>query len=104
MSETHTRLSRVAAARWRLAVILTAVMTFIYVGFILLIAFNKPLLGIVLMPGLSVGILLGVLVILTAWLLILIYVRWTNKHYDSVVADSQQERSDRRSVGGGEAR
>ncbi len=104
MSETHTRLSRVAAARWRLAIILTAVMTFIYVGFILLIAFNKPLLAIVLMPGLSVGIFLGVLVILTAWLLILIYVRWTNKHYDSVVADSQQERSDRRSPGGGEAR
>lgn len=104
MSETHTRLSRVAAARWRLAIILTAVMTFIYIGFILLIAFNKPLLAIVLMPGLSVGIFLGVLVILTAWLLILIYVRWTNKHYDSVVADSQQERSDRRSVGGGEAR
>ena len=36
-------------------------MTVIYVGFILLIAFNKPLLGTVLVPGLSLGILLGVL-------------------------------------------
>jgi uncharacterized membrane protein (DUF485 family) len=101
MSETHTRLSRVAAARWRLAILLTTLMTVIYVGFILLIAFNKPLLGTVLMPGLSLGILLGVLVILTAWVLIVIYVRWTNTHYDSVVADSQQERLDRRNAGDG---
>ena len=42
-------------------------MTVVYVGFILLIAFNKPLLGTILMPGLSLGILLGVLIIVTAW-------------------------------------
>jgi uncharacterized membrane protein (DUF485 family) len=96
MSETHTRLSRVAAARWRLAVLLTTVMTVIYVGFILLIAFNKPLLGTVLMPGLSLGILLGVVVILTAWVLIVIYVKWTNDHYDRVVADSQLARREGR--------
>ena len=87
MSETHTRLTRVAAARWRLALLLTAIMTFVYVGFILLVAYNKPLLGTVLVPGLSLGILLGVLVIVTAWLLIVIYVKWTNDHYDTVVAE-----------------
>ena len=46
------------------------------------------------MPGLSLGILLGVLVIVTAWVLIVIYVRWTNTHYDHRVADDaprQQE-------------
>jgi uncharacterized membrane protein (DUF485 family) len=85
MSDTHVQLTRVAAARWRLALLLTAAMTLVYVGFILLIAFNKPLLGTILMPGLSLGILLGVLLILTAWGLILIYVRWTNIHYDSRV-------------------
>jgi uncharacterized membrane protein (DUF485 family) len=87
MSDTHTRLTRVAAARWRLAIWLTAVMTIVYVGFILLIAFNKPLLGTVLVPGLSLGILLGVLVIVTAWILIVIYVKWTNDHYDHAVAE-----------------
>ena len=85
-----------AAARWRLAILLTGIMTVVYVGFILLIAFNKPLLGTVLMPGLSLGILLGVLVILTAWALILVYVNWTNDHYDAAVADSQRERRERR--------
>ena len=96
MSETHTRLTRVAAARWRLAILLTTLMTVIYVGFILLIAFNKPLLGTIVMPGLSLGILLGVLVILTAWVLIVVYVRWTNEHYDRVVADSQRARREGR--------
>ena len=99
MTDSKAHLTRVAAARWRLAILLTAVMTVIYVGFILLIAFNKPLLGTVMLPGLSVGILLGVLVILTAWVLIVIYVRWTNEHYDRVVATSQQERLARRSRG-----
>jgi uncharacterized membrane protein (DUF485 family) len=92
MSDTQTRLTRVAAARWRLAILLTAIMTGVYVGFILLIAFNKPLLGTVLMPGLSLGILLGVLVIVTAWVLIMVYVRWTNAHYDSAVADHKGTR------------
>ena len=86
MSDSHVHLTRIAAARWRLALLLTAIMTLTYVGFILLIAFNKPLLGTVLMPGLSLGILLGVLLIITAWALILIYVRWTNTHYDRAVA------------------
>jgi uncharacterized membrane protein (DUF485 family) len=92
MSDSHLHLTRVAAARWRLALLLTAIMTATYVGFILLIAFNKPLLGTVVMPGLSVGILLGVLLIFTAWTLILIYVRWTNTHYDSSVAAVRRDR------------
>jgi uncharacterized membrane protein (DUF485 family) len=96
MSDTQKRLTRVAAARWRLSMLLTAIMTIVYVGFILLIAFNKPLLGRVLIPGLSVGILLGVLVIITAWALILIYVKWTNDHYDRAVADSQLARREGR--------
>ena len=87
MSDSKTRLLRVSAARWRLSIILTTIMTLVYVGFILLIAFNKPLLATVLMPGLSLGILLGVLVIITAWVLIVIYVRWANQHYDSTVAE-----------------
>lgn len=96
MSDTEIQLTRVAAARWRLALILTASMTLVYVGFILLIAFNKPLLGTILMPGLSVGILLGVLIIITAWVLIMIYVRWTNTHYDHRVADERRFRQEGR--------
>jgi uncharacterized membrane protein (DUF485 family) len=87
---SDARLQAIAAARWRLATCLTAIMTAVYVGFILLVAFNKPLLGAVLVPGLSLGMLLGVLVILTAWALIVVYVRWTNRRYDATVAEIRQ--------------
>jgi uncharacterized membrane protein (DUF485 family) len=96
MSDSHVHLTRVAAARWRLALTLTTAMTVVYAGFILLIAFNKPLLGTVLMPGLSLGILLGVLLIVFAWILIMVYVRWTNKHYDHRVADERRARQEAR--------
>lgn len=86
MSDSASRLVTLSAARWRLSILLTTAMTVIYVAFILLIAFDKELLGTVLVPGLSLGILLGVLVIVAAWVLILIYVYWTNRYYDSAVA------------------
>jgi uncharacterized membrane protein (DUF485 family) len=81
------RLSALAAARWRIAIALTIAMTAIYFGFILLIAYNKPLLARLVAPGLSLGILLGALVIVLSWLLTWIYVRWANEHYDAKVAD-----------------
>jgi uncharacterized membrane protein (DUF485 family) len=57
-------------------------MVVIYFGFILLIAFDKPLAGRLLVPGLTLGILLGALVIAAAWVLTLIYIRWANRVYD----------------------
>ena len=80
---THSTLEAVSAARWRIAVSLTVAMMAAYFGFILLVAFNKPLLGKTLMPGLSLGILLGALVIVVAWVLTWAYIRWANAHYDT---------------------
>jgi uncharacterized membrane protein (DUF485 family) len=80
--ESRHEIARLSAARWRIAIMLTAAMMVIYFGFILLVAFNKPLLGRQLVPGLSVGILLGALVILLSGLLIGVYARWANRHYD----------------------
>jgi uncharacterized membrane protein (DUF485 family) len=57
-------------------------MLLIYAGFILLVAYQKPLLGSQIVPGLSWGILLGVLVIVTAWVNTLIYVTWANRHLE----------------------
>lgn len=86
MSERQQALGALARTQWRLALTLTAVMMAIYAGFILLVAYGKPLLGRLLLPGLSLGTLLGALVIVSAWLLIWIYVRWANGHYDRTVA------------------
>jgi uncharacterized membrane protein (DUF485 family) len=87
MNDRTKALNALAAERWRVSLILTGVMMFIYFGFILLIAFNKPLLGSLVFPGLSLGILLGALVIVSAWVLIFIYVRWANNSYDEQIAN-----------------
>ncbi|MEZ5785890.1 MAG: DUF485 domain-containing protein [Xanthobacteraceae bacterium] len=86
MSVEESALHKIAAERFRLAIILTILMLVFYFGFIMLVAFDKPLLGTLLTPGLSLGILLGALVIVSAWVLCLIYVQWANNHYDKVVA------------------
>ena len=57
-------------------------MVIVYFGFISLIAFNKPLMGTELVPGLSLGILLGALVILGCWISTWVYIRWANRVYD----------------------
>ena len=75
-------LEAVSAARWRVALSLTVAMMVVYFGFILLVAFDKPLLGRLIIPGLSLGMLLGALVIVAAWVLTWVYVRWANTHYD----------------------
>jgi uncharacterized membrane protein (DUF485 family) len=80
--DQETRLQELARRRWNIAIGLTVAIIVIYFGFILLIAYNKPLLATPVTPGLSLGILLGALVIVASWLLTWIYVRWANLHYD----------------------
>ena len=82
MTDRLESLRALARARWRVAITLTAAIVIVYFGFILLIAFDKPLMATRLGPGLSLGILLGALVIVGAWILTWIYVRWANRHYD----------------------
>jgi len=78
-------LRALAARRGRLALGLTAAVMVAYFGFILLVAFDKSWLGTLVAPGLSRGIALGAAVIVLSWLLTLVYVRWTNRHYDAAL-------------------
>lgn len=71
-----------AAQRWRIAAVLTVLMVCVYFGFIGLVAYNAPLLATLLHDGLSLGILLGALVIVMAWVLTFVYVTWANRVYD----------------------
>jgi uncharacterized membrane protein (DUF485 family) len=79
-------LHRIAATRWRVVSSLSAATIVLYFGFILLVAWGKPLLATIIVPGLSLGILLGALVIVLAWILMLVYVRWANRYHDREVA------------------
>jgi uncharacterized membrane protein (DUF485 family) len=73
---------------WTLSVIMLA----IYYGFIAVIAFKKELLGIHLGTGVTtVGIVVGLAVIVSAFLLTGIYVRRANSQYDALIRDIVKE-------------
>jgi uncharacterized membrane protein (DUF485 family) len=79
-------LEAVAAKRLRIALGLTGAMLVVYFGFILLIAFAKDFMGRTITEGLSVGMALGVLVILATWVLTWTYVLWANRVYEPELA------------------
>ncbi len=88
MSEPLRALAR---TRWRVAISLTALMVVVYFGFILLIAYAKPLMATLVVPGLSLGILLGAIVIAASWLLTYAYIRWANRRYDPELERLREE-------------
>lgn len=80
--DVEHRLRALARDRTRIGLALTAAVFVVYFGFIGAVAYARPLLGALVVPGLSVGILLGALVIVASWLLTWVYVRWANTRYD----------------------
>jgi uncharacterized membrane protein (DUF485 family) len=74
-----------ARTKDRISLALTSVTLAVYFGFILLLAFNRDAFGIQAGGGLTLGVLLGVGVIVASWALTGIYVRWANSKYDAMV-------------------
>ena len=79
-------------ARWRMAVILSSVVFALYFGFILAVAFAREAMAAEIVPGLSLGILLGALVIVGAWTTTWIYVTWANAHFDARLSAVNEKR------------
>lgn len=78
--------------RDRFARILAAVMLTAYFGFVLLVAFDKPLLARSVAGGAtSVGIPVGLGLILLAIALTALYVRRANRDFDTEIADVRRE-------------
>ena len=102
MREHDPALARLAKMRWRVAGTLTSVMLAIYFGFVMLTAYGKVAMGTRLGSGLSVGMLLGALVIVAAFVLTGVYVRWANAHYDPELRQIQREVAAQRAAGGDE--
>lgn len=88
--DQNTKLRQLADRRFRIAAMLTAAMIVLYFGFVALVAFRREFLARLVVPGLSLGILFGALVIVISWFLTWIYVYWANKHYDPAQAEYQR--------------
>lgn len=78
---------QLVAERTRFGWILTGLMLVVYFGFIGLIAFDKALLAVKVGATSSLGLVLGVGVILFAFILTGIYVARANTRYDALSAE-----------------
>ncbi|MDQ3291135.1 MAG: DUF485 domain-containing protein, partial [Bacteroidota bacterium] len=64
---------------------LTLTILVIYIGFLLIVAFNKGLLASKIGDYLTWALPIGFGIIITAWVLTGIYVFWANNTYDTEV-------------------
>lgn len=77
--------------RTTVSLVLTAIMLAVYFGFILTIAFNKELLAAKIGDTLTIGLPIGIGLIVFAWLLTGVYTRWANQSYDRRVRDLRNQ-------------
>jgi uncharacterized membrane protein (DUF485 family) len=85
------KFKKLVVTRWSVSFLLTFLLFVVYYGYILLIAYNKEFLAEKVGVYTNYGILLGVLVIVLAWVLTFIYVIWANFSYDKRVEELKKE-------------
>ena len=71
--------------RWTVSLVLTAFLFVLYYGYILLVGLNRELLATRIGATTTLGIPLGMGVIVGAWMLTAVYVAWANRRYDADV-------------------
>ncbi|MGC8796770.1 DUF485 domain-containing protein [Thermodesulfovibrio sp. 3462-1] len=74
-----------------ISLILTIAELVVYFGFVLLIAYSKEFLGQKIYGPVTVGIPIGIGVIVISWIFTGIYVAWSNKKYDQKVAEIKEK-------------
>ncbi len=80
-----SELAILATRRSRIAGRLSVSMIALYFTFMAMFAFAKPVMGTILVPGLSLCMLWGAGVIVGSFVLCLAYVAWANSVYDPAV-------------------
>ena len=86
--EAHPKYAQLKQRRNKLGLVLTVLMLVVYYGYIALIAFDKPFLAKPLGAGvMSVGVPVGMAVIVFTIVITGIYVRRANSEYDQLTQD-----------------
>lgn len=85
----HPKYLELVKRRTRVSMIFFATALIIYSGFILTLAYLPDLFAQPLGEGwtMSVGVLTGVLVVFSAVIMIALYVRFSNKHFDPLLEE-----------------
>lgn len=77
--------------RRSVSILFTVLMLTAYFGFILLIAFNKTFLSTQIGEHITLGLPIGIGLIVFAWVLTGLYIMWANNKYDKSVRDIKNQ-------------
>ncbi len=76
---------RLKKEKWIISVLLGFFLMVLYYGFILMMAYNKPFFANKVTENITVGIPLGVFVLVATIGITAVYVLWANSSYDRLV-------------------
>ena len=80
-----------ARSKNSIAAVLTVLTLVVYYGFIFLLAFKQDFFGRKISTHVTVGIPIGIGVILLSWVFTGVYVRWANTRYDGMVESMKRK-------------
>ena len=85
------RFKALVRKRWSVSITLTLLLFLLYYGYILVVAYGKPVLALKVGMHTTLGIVLGALTIVGSWVLTVVYVVWANVSYDREVDSIKRE-------------
>jgi uncharacterized membrane protein (DUF485 family) len=66
-------------------------MLFVYLGFLLVVAYKKETLKMPVGESLNLAIIVGIGIIIFSWLITGVYVYWANNYYDAAVKEIKKD-------------
>lgn len=77
--------------RWNISLTFTFLMLFVYIGFLLVVAYQKDTLKTPVGDSLNLAIIVGIGIIVFSWLITGVYVYWANNYYDAAVKEIKKD-------------
>ncbi len=77
--------------RWIISLSLTALMLFVYIGYLLSITYTKELMATLIADRITISLPIGLGVIIFAWLMTGVYAWWANNRYDKEVEEMKKK-------------
>ena len=77
--------------RWNISLTLTFLMLFVYIGFLMVVAYQKETLKMPVGDSLNLAIIVGIGIIIFSWLITGVYVYWANNYYDAAVKEIKKD-------------
>ncbi len=77
--------------RWSISLAFTFLMLFVYIGFLMVVAYQKETLKMPVGDSLNLAIIVGIGIIIFSWLITGVYVYWANNYYDAAVNEIKKD-------------